>query len=274
MKIGKEGLSAPQIAALRIFSASIIFLPFAFYYFSKLPKKKIGLVVLTGLFGNLIPAFLFAWAIMKLDSSVVGILNSLTPISVALLGVMFFRATIRKQQIIGILVGFGGLCLLTFSQNEISLDNLGYSFLVLLATISYGLNVNIVSYQLKGVNAVHAASVSLAFLSVPTALILWHQGFFALDFTDATIKWSVIASLLLGIVGSALATVLFYMLVQRAGGLFASLVTYGIPFVAVFWGVIYEEHITAVQMIALGIILAGVYLANRSPKKAVTTKEL
>lgn len=75
----------------------------------------------------------------------------------------------------------------------------------------------------------------------------------------------------LGVAGSAIATALFYVLVQRAGGLFASLVTYGIPFVAVAWGVYDHEEITWIQVVGLGIILLGVYLANRPDKKESNT---
>jgi len=96
--------------------------------------------------------------------------------------------------------------------------------------------------------------------------VLWQQGFMQLDLSDATIRWSVIASVLLGIAGSAIATVLFYILVQRAGGVFASLVTYGIPFIALLWGVIYGEKITLPEVCCLGIILSCVYLANRPDK--------
>jgi len=67
----------------------------------------------------------------------------------------------------------------------------------------------------------------------------------------------------LGIAGSAIATVIFYSLLQRAGGLFASLVTYGIPVVAVIIG--WLDHITIdpMQIVCLGIILSGVYLVNK-----------
>jgi drug/metabolite transporter (DMT)-like permease len=77
----------------------------------------------------------------------------------------------------------------------------------------------------------------------------------------------MISSVALGVICSALATVLFYILVQRAGGLFASLVTYGIPFVALGWGFFDGEKITWLEIICLGIILLGVYLANRPVKK-------
>jgi drug/metabolite transporter (DMT)-like permease len=84
---------------------------------------------------------------------------------------------------------------------------------------------------------------------------------------------STIASSVLGILGTALASVLFYILVKKAGGLFASLVTYGIPFVAILWGVYYGEKVTYMQVIALGIILFGVYLANRPDTKKATPVE-
>ncbi|HEY6503448.1 MAG TPA: DMT family transporter [Chitinophagaceae bacterium] len=267
MKVSQKGLNAPQIAALRIFSAALVFLPFAFFHITKLPRRKMGLIFLAGFFGNLFPAFCFAFAILKIDSSLAGILNSLTPICVATIGISFFKDKIKTQKLIGVLVGFAGLCLLTFTQKDISFDNLGYALLVIAGTLSYGINVNLVSHHLKEVNPIHLATVSLGFMAIPAGLILWQQGFTGLDFTDTVIQWAIINSSLLGIVASAFATLIFYMLVQKAGGLFASLVTYGIPFIALFWGFMDGESITFIEIISLGIILLGVYLANRPEKK-------
>jgi len=106
---------------------------------------------------------------------------------------------------------------------------------------------------------------------LPTTFVLWQQDFFSLAIAEfnlnfsepSVVRWSIIASVILGIVASAIATVLFYILVKKAGGLFASLVTYGIPFIAITLGFIYGESITALQIACLGIILGGVYLANR-----------
>lgn len=269
MKVSQKGLSGAQIAALRIFSAAIVFVPFAFFYISKLPRKQMGLIFLTGFFGNLFPAFCFAIAIFKIDSSLAGILNSLTPICVVTIGITFFKDKIKTQKIIGVLVGFAGLCILTLAQKDISFDNIAYASLILAATLSYGINVNLVSHYLKEMNPIHLATVSLGFMSIPAGLVLWQQGFFGLDFRDYNIQWATINSVFLGIVASSIATVLFYMLVQKAGGLFASLVTYGIPFVALFWGVIYRESITFIKIISLAIILLGVFLANRPDKKGI-----
>ncbi len=266
------GLSAAQVAALRIFSAGLVFLPFALFHFSKIPKNKFGFVILSSVFGNLVPAFLFAEAITRLDSSLAGILNSLTPICVVAIGIFFFKDKIKRQKILGVITGFWGLVLLTalpmvLEKKTMSFDNLGYTLLIVLATLLYGINVNMVGHYLKGLNPVHIATVSLAFMTIPAGIVLWQQGFLNLNFNDAVVKKAVLQSVILGIAGTAIATALFYILVKKAGILFASLVTYGIPFIALFWGFIDGENITWVKLVCLAIILFGVYLANRPDRK-------
>ncbi len=272
MKDSTVSLSAAQVAGLRIFSAGLVFLPFAIFHFSKIPRKKTGLVILSAVFGNLLPAFLFAAAMTKTDGSLGGILNSLTPICVVVIGILFFKDKIKTQKIVGVLTGFLGLVLLTLipaltGEKTISFDNFSYTLLILLATLLYGINVNMVSHYLKGINPIHIATVSLACMTVPAGLVLWQQDFLAVDFSHAAVREAILASVCLGIVCSAIATALFYILVQRAGGLFASLVTYGIPFIALFWGFLDGEKITWIEIVCLGIILLGVYLANRPDKK-------
>ena len=276
MKDSSIALSATQIAGLRIFSAGLVFVPFAFFNFSKIPRQKIGAVILSAVFGNLLPAFLFAIALTKIDGSLGGILNSLTPICVVVIGIVFFNDKIKSQKIIGVLTGFLGLVLLIImpaltGEKSIHFDNLDYTLLILLATFLYGINVNMVGHYLKGLNPVHVATVSLAFMTIPAAIVLWQQGFLHIDFNNTNVQNSILASAGLGIAGSAIATALFYVLVQRAGGLFASLVTYGIPFVALSWGFFDNEKITWIEIICLAIILLGVYLANRPDKKESET---
>jgi drug/metabolite transporter (DMT)-like permease len=273
MRWSTEGLNSVQIASLRIFSGGIVLIPFAFFHILKIPAKKLPLVIFSAVCGNLLPAYLFAGAIAKnIDSSLAGILNSLTPICVIVVGLLFFKLKISNRKILGVLIGFTGLCLLTLSGKKgISFENLEYALWILAGTILYGFNINIVSHYLKEVNPIHLATVSLSFMIIPTGYILWQQDFFTLmssefnlNFNEpSAVRWPVIASIVLGVVASAIATVLFYMLVKKAGGLFASLVTYGVPFIAIAWGFIYGENITVLQIGCLGIILGGVYLANR-----------
>ena len=270
MKYSQQGLTATQIAALRIFSAGIVLLPFAIYPLLSFPKNKLLYTILVGIVGNLFPAFLFAIAISNhIDSAMAGILNSLTPICVVTIAILFFKDIIKTKKIVGVAIGFIGLCILTLSQQSLSFQNSGYALLIVVATISYGINVNLVAHYLKNLNPVHVATISLSFMAVPSGIVLWYSGFFQLDFSDKLIRNAVIASGLLGIVASAIATALFYILVKKAGGLFASLVTYGIPFIALFWGFLDGEKISWIEIACLCLILSGVYLANMPDKKEI-----
>lgn len=265
MKLSSRELNGWQIASVRIFSAGLVFLPSAIFHLSKVPKNKIGVILLSGLFGNLFPAYLFAIAIdKKVDSALAGILNSLTPLLVIIIAILFFKARVHFKKIAGVLIGFTGLLILSLSKGGITGTNFWYAFFILLATLFYGINVNIASFYLKDVDPIKMASISLAFISIPAFIVLLQQNVIALAWNYGEYRVPVLASVVLGILGSAGATVLFYMLIKRAGGLFASLVTYGIPIVAILWGIILKENVTMIQVACLAFILGGVYLANRN----------
>lgn len=261
MKEGAKGLTGWQIGAIRIFSSALIFLPFAVVAIRKIPKSKLPLIVLTGVLGNLFPAFLFGIAIQqKIESSLAGILNSLTPLFVILIGVLFFKKTVPAKKVIGVFIGFAGLVLLSLSRGPVTLSEFGFTLLILLATLFYGLNINLITTYLKGIDPFRMATVSIAFLLIPTAVVLFLN---PVSFNTPQLRQSIGACVALGILGSSIATVLYYMLIKNAGGLFASLVTYAVPLVAIFWGVLFGEQIGLLQVACLGVILGGVYLANK-----------
>jgi drug/metabolite transporter (DMT)-like permease len=123
--------------------------------------------------------------------------------------------------------------------------------------------VNLVAHRLQGIKALHLASVSIALMIIPTSFLLWYFDFAALAFENPDVQVAIWKGAGLGIAGSALATIIFYRLLQMAGGLFASLVTYGIPVVAVVIGWIDNIYMDPLQILCLGIILSGVYLVNK-----------
>lgn len=265
MKLSKEHLNGYQIGAVRIFSAGLVFLPLAVVHITKIPPRKVPLVALSGLLGNFLPAFLFAIAIeKKIDSALAGILNSLTPLFVIVIAVLFFKAKVQQRKVMGVIIGFVGLVILSLAKNGISFDNYVYALLILLATFMYGLNVNVVTHYLKEVDPIRMATVSLAIMCILSLGVMWQQEVFSMALYDEGARVSIFYAALLGVVGSAIATMLFYALIKRAGGLFASMVTYAIPIVAIFWGVLAGEQVTWIQISCLAIILGGVYLANKA----------
>src|SRR5262245_49322590 len=113
MKDSKKELTGVQIAAFRIFCAGAVFLPFAVVHIFKILRRKLLLVILSAVTGNLLPAYLFATAISNgVESALASILNALTPLCVILVAITVFRNKISPQKIIGVLLGFAGVVLL------------------------------------------------------------------------------------------------------------------------------------------------------------------
>jgi drug/metabolite transporter (DMT)-like permease len=264
MKEGLKELNAYEVAAMRMLSAGVVLFPFVFKGLSNVDKKSIGAILLTGVLGSFIPAILFCVAETKIDSALAGMLNSLTPLCVIIIGILFFKSKTQWEKMAGVIVGFGGMVFLFFSNKSSSEEtHLLYTVFVFIATLCYGLNVNILSKYLHHIPSLQIASIAFVSLIIPSFAVLGMNGFFQHSFSQPSVIRAISASALLGILGTAAASVLFYVLMKRAGALFASMVTYGIPFVAVFLGVLAGESVSAFQIIGLLIILSGVYIANR-----------
>ena len=219
---------------------------------------------MSGMLGSLLPAYLFCVAEQGIDSALAGTLNSLTPIFVIIIGAIFFQTKTSANKIAGILIAFTGSILLFFNQPNFSQNsNLVYVLYVVIATIMYGVNVNMVQQRLSDIASVNIAAIALSLNAIPALIVLLFTGYFKLDLTDRGILFSTGYSFVLGIFGTAIASIIFYMLIKRAGAVFSSMVTYGIPVVANFWGILYGEYIGWIQVSCLLLILAGVYVANR-----------
>ncbi len=265
MKIGLDNhLSPYQVAALRIVSAGLVLLPTTIKYIRQMPANKIFIVFMSGALGSLLPSFLFCMAEEGIDSSLAATLNCLTPVFVIITGVLFFKTNTSANKITGIIIAFAGSFLLLLSKGHIrESQHLLYVSFVVLATVLYGFNVNMVSRHLLNISSLHIAAVALSLNAIPALLVLIFTGYFSLPLYHHDLLLATGAASLLGIIGTAVATILFYMLVKRAGGIFASMVTYGIPFIAIGWGIIYGEVFGWKQVASLLIILFGVYWVNK-----------
>jgi drug/metabolite transporter (DMT)-like permease len=266
MKEGLLSLSAFQVASLRVVFSGIVLLPAAIKHFKKVPSNKLGIIFLSGVLGSLLPAYLFCVAELGIDSALAGTLNSLTPIFVIITGALIFKSSTSANKILGILVAFTGSLLLLLSKGNMQeSQNLVYVSFVVLATICYGINVNMVYKHLHDIGSIQIASLALTLNAVPALIVLYFTGYFSLPLTDAGILYSTGHAAMLGVFATAIASIIFYVLVKRAGAVFASMVTYGIPVIANFWGMIYGEEVGWNQFACLLLILTGVYLANRKP---------
>ena len=265
MKEGMKGLSPYQVASLRILSAGLVLSPFLLKAMKETPKKLIWPIVLSGFIGTFFPAYLFCLAETVLASSLAGILNSTTPLFTIIIGALFFKQKNGWSKWIGVIIGFIGMILPTISQfGTVEIGYFAFYLMVLTATVLYGINANVVHQYLKDATPTNVATIAFSSLIIPTSLILAGTGFFStIDPTNTIWLKATGASILLGIGGTCIASVIFYMLMKKAGPVFASMVTYGIPFVAIFWGILSGETITTIQIAGMAVILLGVRVANR-----------
>lgn len=260
---GATTLTAYQVAAIRVLSAALVLLPVVAQKLRSFPVKLWGYTALSGFLGILFPAFLFCIAETRLDSALTGTLNALVPFFAILIGYLFFNSQINKYQILGIVIGFLGILILFITQKRDGYSDVSFAGFVLLATFFYGINANIVKQKLVGISSLTITAFSLFVVAFPSALILWFSGYFQLPLQQSNYMESTAAACVLGVVGTAIAWVLFYLLVKRSTALFASSVTFLVPVIALAWGWIYGESITVYELIGLFVILAGVYQMRR-----------
>ena len=241
--------------------------PFLFQAFKKVSKKHIFPIVVMAFFGNGIPAFLFTKAQTQLDSSLVGILNSLVPLFTLLLGIYFFKSRPSKTNIAGVVLGLCGAVFLTLFTMGKGVEINNYVILVVLATVMYAISINVIKKYLQGIDALSVTALAFSIIGPLSAFYIFNTDFLVLAKTDQGIE-ALLYIALLAIVGTSSAVVIFNKLISRSSAIFASSVTYLIPIIAILWGVFDGENITMHHIVAVAIILSGVYLVNKkSPIK-------
>lgn len=258
-------LSPVQLGSLRILFAAIFLLAFGFKSLKKIQRKHYKYIVYTAICGTLFPAFLFAFAVDQIDSSIASILNSFTPFNTLIIGALFFDFTFQRKQTIGIIIGLMGTITLILKGADLNPNqNYWFALLILAASVGYAFNVNMVKRYLSDLSALSIVTGNFLLMIIPAFVIFASTGFFkTAEMNNETIE-SLLYTLLLAIVGTGLAKVLYNKMVHIATPIFASSVTYLIPVVAIFWGFLDGEKLSIVQLIAGMIILLGVYLVNKS----------
>ena len=271
MKLGMRAFSSDEVAALRISLAFLSLSPFLMIHFKRLSfKKNWRGLVLMGVFGNLIPAFLFTKAETQISSSLTGMLNALTPLFTVLIGFFVFKNPIHKIKIVGLLIALAGtVCLLSFGEGSESSKNLYYSLLVVAATLFYASSVNGIRYYLHNINSFTAAVWSFSLIGPLSILYLFFCTDFVTHFSQHEYGLSSFGYIcILAIVGTAIAVTVFNYLIKLSGTIFASSCTYLMPIVAIIWGIIFNEPVTTIQILSMAVIILGVWLINKKIQDA------
>ena len=271
MKKGLEVFSALELGATRVSVAALLLLPFALRHVGQVERSRFKWLAISGVIGTLIPAFLFAYAETRLASGLAGVLNALTVVFTLLVGALLFGQRLTGLRVLGIALGLVGTVVMLQLGGSGGTDtpsgegNAWYGLYILVATIGYGVSVNVIKYQLGTLTPVAVTSVLLLLIGGPAlAYLLLGTGFLH-KLSTVPGAWTAFGYIaLLATMSTAVAMVLFNKLIQQSTALFASSSTYLIPIVALAWGALDGEAFNLWHLLGMMIILAGVLIIHRA----------
>lgn len=267
---GEVVFSAAQVASIRIFAASMVFLPLLPNLLRQLEHKSdLFFFAIVGLGGNLIPAYLFTYAEQTLDSGIAGIMNSFTPIFTIIVGSLLFKTQISTKQLLGTLIGFGGISwLIRLSSPASGHFQLAPALAILLATLLYGFSLNTIKHKLAKYKPIQIATGGFSIAFLPAAFSFFYLETPRIFNQNSNALESLSYILILGLVGTAFAVILFNQIIAQTTALAASTVTYFIPIIAVGIGIYNGERFIWQQLLAMLVIIIGVLLVNLKGRKS------
>ena len=253
-----------QVAGIRLGVSALAFMPVLYRELRKIETEQLPLLFLVGLMGTGLPAFLFPAAQEEVNSSLAGILNSLTPLFTLFLGILFFGKRFTWSKTLGILIGLAGaICLFAFGEQAGLGGKWTYGLLIVLACLCYAASSNIVGYRLRGLNGLTISAVSFSLVGIPVLLYLLLGTDFISTLQAQPEAWKGVGYIsVLALFSTVLAGIIFFQLIQWTSPVFGSTVSYLVPAVAMGWGALDGEVIALVHFVGMGLILAGVYLSK------------
>ncbi|WP_026977113.1 DMT family transporter [Flavobacterium tegetincola] len=263
IKRGLVGLTPYQLGSLRIIFATLFLLIIGFKSIASIPHGKWKYIALTAFVGTFMPVYLFSVAETEISSSITAVLNSLTPLGALVIGILGFGLQIQKRQIYGVIIGLIGSVLLIANGAANNPDqNYWYALLVVFAAFCYSLNINLIKKYLSDVKPLAITTGSFIVLVIPALAVLLSTDFIAVV-GESDVQHAMIYIAILGIVGTGIANIIFFRLIHMSSPVFASSVTYMIPVVAFFWGILDQELFTPIQYVGAVIIFFGIYLSAK-----------
>ncbi len=274
IKRGLQFFDALEVGSLRVFITFLSLLPFALSALPRMSKKDLFWLGTSGILGSLIPAFLFALAQKGIDSATAGLLNSLTPLFTLTVGYFLFKLTTGPLNILGIFIGLAGAVgLISISGGKAFGFNIQYASYVILATVLYAVNVNLIKAKLRHISSLHITSVTFFIAGIFATVILFGFSEVVVTLKSNPEAWKGVGFIgILAVIGTAAAMVAFNYLIKISSPIFASSVTYLIPIVAMAWGFQDGEYFSHWHFLWTAMIIAGVVLVNSKRKQQVSSK--
>jgi len=196
-----------------------------------------------------------------------GLLNMGTSVFIIIISYLFFKVKITKIQLFGFLLGASGLFLILHEQIDSEKNDFTYSLLVLLATLFYATSLSLIKYKLAAFKPLTITSLAFFLMLIPSLISIFITDTISVFQKNEHVWDGLQYLIILSIVGTALAVMLFNQLVVISTPLFASSVTYIMPVIAIFLGVLDGEKFNPYNIFWIVLIFIGVFFMSRKIKK-------
>lgn len=224
-------------------------------------RRAYGHLVVMALVNIAVPFFLITWAEQSVESSLAAVLTSLVPLFVVVLAPMFIHdEPLRVNAIVGLVVGFVGVVVLTGRELTGTGSNLAGDLALVGASLSYAAGAVYSRRNVRGLRPMIPAVFQVTFAFVITAVLA-----LALEhpWTIRPAAQTAFAIVWLGLLGSGLAYLAFFRLLGRWGATRTALVAYVLPVVGIVLGfLVLNEPIDARMLVGTALVIAGVALVN------------
>lgn len=259
------GLTPALITLLRILCAVVVLTLVAYFkgLRLRLNLRAWGSFMLLGLFGNAVPFFLISWGQQTIPSGTTGVLMSVMPlVTMVLAHYLVPGEHLNRYKIAGFITAFSGVIILLNPSNE-AITGFWGALAILTAASSYALNTVMIRL-LPAFNPIIAGTGMLIcafFLSLPATL---GSGLTeSVKQLEQASSGAIYAVIWLGVMPTGVASIVYFIVVNRAGPSFLSNCNFLIPLVAFFTGaMILGETITIQSIVALTTILSGIALTR------------
>lgn len=260
MRVAAPEFGAIPLIGVRLGIASLFLLPF---YLAKYPAKELidnkSTILIVAILGSALPFCLFAYATLYLSAGLTAILNAAVTIFTALVAYIWLKEKLVSKQIVGLIFGFIGVCLLTYTAD--ALDQRATLLAVIagiIASLSYALNncyIKLYCTELSPLRLTTASLLTGFLLLTPFMIYLWP------DQTPSIKSW--LSVITLGVVCTGISFIMFVRLIMSLGPSRSALVALLIPVFAVIWGILWlDESMTFGMLMSGALVLLGTALAS------------
>ena len=260
IKYSLEELNPSDIAIYRILIGALFINIFVRAKENIIKTDNVKIFIIS-FFWMALPFYMFGIAEQTITSSLAGLINGSTPIFVAFIAVIFYKLKVTKIQILYIFTGFIGVGLISLSEgiSDLSFD-IGFIY-ALIASISYGIAVNMVEPLIKKYDSLIVIKMVIRYALLISLLMLGPTASFKLP----TAGVSLIPMLILGIGSTGIAFLTYYKLLESVGRISSSFIVYMIPIFSIYFGYQFLNEITnSIQFLGIGVILTSAFLYSRT----------